>query len=96
MKRNQFIKVSALLIGAAATPRTVHAAADDAVVLKQILADYYRIFFVDVDRDKYRALLTDDYLLLEHGDIKISKKTFRSCRSLRTNIGGRTPSISNH
>ena len=74
MKRNQFIKVSALLIGAAATPRTVHAAADDAVVLKQILADYYRIFFVDVDRDKYRALLTDDYLLLEHGDIQDIEK----------------------
>jgi len=74
MKRKEFIKASALLVGTAAAPGTIHAAADDGAVLKQIVADYYRIFFVDVDQEKYRALLTDDYLLLEQGDIQDIEK----------------------
>ena len=74
MKRKAFIKASAMLIGTAATPETILAAEDDAALLKQIVADYYRIFFVDLDQDKYRALLTDDYLLLEHGDIQDVEK----------------------
>ena len=74
MKRKEFIQASAMLIGVAATPATVHAAADDGAVLKQIVADYFRLFFVDVDQDKYRALLTDDYLLLENGDIQDAEK----------------------
>ena len=69
MNRNQFIKLSAMLMGAAAAPGIVHAATEDAAVLKQILADYYRFYFIDVDKEQYRALLTDDYLLLEHGSI---------------------------
>jgi ketosteroid isomerase-like protein len=73
MKRKEFIKASAMLVAAAA-PGTVHAAANDAALLKQIVADYYRLFFVEVDKDKYRALLTDDYLLLEHGDIQDIEK----------------------
>jgi ketosteroid isomerase-like protein len=74
MKRKDFIKASAMLIGAVAAPGTVHAATDDAALLKQTVADYYRIFFIDVDQEKYRALLTDDYLLLEHGDIQDTEK----------------------
>lgn len=74
MKRKEFLTASAMLIGAAATPGAVHAAEVDAAVLKQIVADYYRLFFVDVDKDKYRALLTDDYLLLEHGEIQDVEK----------------------
>src|SRR3954470_10292589 len=74
MKRKEFIKATAMLIGAAATTGTLQAVADDAAVLKQIVADYYRIYFVDVDQRKYRALLTDDYLLLEDGEIQDVEK----------------------
>ena len=74
MKRKEFIKASALLIGAAALPGNAHAAEDNAVVLQQIVADYYRLYFVDVDQDKYRALLDDDYLLLEGGEIQDIEK----------------------
>ena len=74
MKRKEFIKATAMLIGAAAIPGTLYAAADDPAALKQIVADYYRIYFVDVDQSKYRALLTDDYLLLEDGEIQDVEK----------------------
>ena len=74
MKRKEFLQASVMLIGAAATPGAVHAANVDAALLRQIVADYYRLFFVDVDQDKYRALLTDDYLLLEHGEIQDVEK----------------------
>ena len=74
MKRREFIKATAMVIGAAATPGTLRAVGDDAAVLKQVVADYYRIYFVDVDQSKYRALLTDDYLLLEDGDIQDVEK----------------------
>ena len=74
MTRKEFIKASAMLAGSAAVPRAMHAAGDDAAVLKLLVADYYRLFFVEVDQDKYRALLTEDYLLLEHGDIQDVEK----------------------
>ena len=95
MKRKEFIKASAMLLGAAA-PGTVHAAANDAALVKQIVADYYRLFFVDVDKDKYRALLTDDYLCSSTGTSKISRKIFRSCPSPPMSTGERMLSISNH
>ena len=74
MKRKDFIKASAVLLGSAATPGSIYAAESDGLVLKNLIADYYRLFFVDVDEGKYRALLTDDYLLLEHGDIQDVEK----------------------
>jgi hypothetical protein len=74
MKRKEFIKAIAMVIGAAATPETLHAVTDDAAVLKQMVADYYRIYFVEVDQSKYRALLSDDYQLLEGGDIQDVEK----------------------
>jgi ketosteroid isomerase-like protein len=63
-----------MLISAAATPGTLRAAGDTAADLKRIVADYYRIYFIDVDQSKYRALLTDDYLLLEGGEIQDAEK----------------------
>jgi ketosteroid isomerase-like protein len=74
MKRKQFIKASVMLIGTAVTPWALQAAQDNIKVLKQIVADYYRIYFVEVDRNKYRALLTDDYVLIEDGEIQDSEK----------------------
>jgi ketosteroid isomerase-like protein len=74
MKRKEFIKATAMLIGAAPITGSLYAATDDAAALKQIVADYYRIYFVDVDQGKYRALLTEDYLLLEDGEIQDAEK----------------------
>jgi hypothetical protein len=74
MKRKEFIKASVMLVGAAVAPGAMRAAADEIAILKQLLADYYRLFFVDVDEEKYRALLTGDYLLLEHGVIQDVEK----------------------
>jgi len=70
MNRKDFIRTSALVVGVAAVPGAIRAAADEAAVLKMLVADYYRLFFVEVDQDKYRGLLTEDYLLLEHGVIQ--------------------------
>jgi ketosteroid isomerase-like protein len=74
MKRKEFIKVTAMLMGAAFTPGTLRAIGEDAADLKRIVADYYRLYFIDVDESKYRALLTDDYLLLEGGEIQDVEK----------------------
>ena len=44
--------------------------ADDAVPeFKRIVVDYYKIYYTDLDRTKYRSMLTDDYVLLENGEI---------------------------
>jgi len=42
---------------------------DDAASLKSLVEDYYGVYYRERDKQKYRALLTDDYLLLENGEI---------------------------
>lgn len=42
-------------------------AADDAAALKNAITDVYHTYSVEFDKQKYRSLLTEDYLLLEHG-----------------------------
>lgn len=44
-------------------------AADDAMAVKQAITDVYSTFYVDFDKQKYRTLLTEDYLLLEQGKL---------------------------
>lgn len=43
--------------------------ADPADAVRQLIVEAYRVSFVEQDPAKYRALLTDDYLLLEHGAV---------------------------
>jgi ketosteroid isomerase-like protein len=67
MKRREFIGATAMAI-AATLSREVQA--DDAVPeFKRIVVDYYKVYYTDLDRRKYRSMLTDDYVLLEDGDI---------------------------
>ncbi|HLA12781.1 MAG TPA: nuclear transport factor 2 family protein [Pyrinomonadaceae bacterium] len=42
---------------------------DDTATIKQAVKRVYSVFYVDQDKKKYRSLLTDDYLLLENGEI---------------------------
>jgi ketosteroid isomerase-like protein len=69
MNRRHFVAASALLIGAGCATGQPPADAD-AVAIKQVVADYYETYFRTLDKDKYRALLTDDYVLLENGELE--------------------------
>ena len=59
--------MTAMVIGATLPPPVL--AADDVSAIKDIVVDYYRVYFRDLDKTKYRAMLTDDYVLLENGEI---------------------------
>jgi len=67
MNRRRFIAAAALVTGTACQG-TQPAAADEQAA-KQVIADYYDLFYRRLDERGYRALLTDDYLLLENGEI---------------------------
>lgn len=66
MKRREFVAGAGMLIGVGCTP--VISAADEAVAVKQAVVDVYAAFS-GFDKKKYRALLTEDYLLLENGEL---------------------------
>jgi len=67
MNRRRFIAAAALVTGTAC--QGTQPAAADAQAAKQVIADYYDLFYRRLDERGYRALLTDDYLLLENGEI---------------------------
>jgi len=67
MDRRHFVAAAALLTGTAC--RGSRSEAADGSSIKQVIADYYDLFYRRVDEKKYRALLADDYLLLENGEI---------------------------
>jgi ketosteroid isomerase-like protein len=67
MDRRHFVSAVALLFGAAC--QEARPAAADAEAAKQVISVYYDLFYRRLDEKKYRALLTDDYLLLENGEI---------------------------
>jgi ketosteroid isomerase-like protein len=56
-----------LLVGATYIPCV--SAADETAAVKQAVKDVYSVFYANRDKQKYRTLLTDDYLLLENGEI---------------------------
>ncbi len=56
-----------MVIGAALAPEVL--AADNVSTLKRMVADYYKVYYLDLDKKKYRSMLTDDYVLLENGEI---------------------------
>jgi ketosteroid isomerase-like protein len=67
MKRRAFIAAAGASLGAA---RSGHlSTAGDTEAIQQLIKDCYSIYYTDRDRSRYRALLTDDYLLLEKGEI---------------------------
>jgi hypothetical protein len=67
MKRREFIAGTGMLIGSACAPSVL--AADDDAAVKQAVEDFYSVYYVNLDKKKYRSLLTEDYLLLENGQI---------------------------
>jgi ketosteroid isomerase-like protein len=55
------------LVGAASTRST--SAADDAAALRLAIDNFYSAYSKVRDKARYRLLVTDDYLLLENGEI---------------------------
>jgi len=43
-------------------------AAGDEEAVKEAIKNAYYVFFTKMDKDEYRTLLTEDYLLLENGE----------------------------
>jgi hypothetical protein len=68
MKRRQFIAVSGMF-AAAATCVPDAFAVDDESSVKKFIEEWYSLFYIKLDKQKYRRTLTDDYLLLENGEI---------------------------
>jgi len=68
MKRREFIAGTGLLLGATCVP-SASAATDDSAAVKQVVRDVHSVFYADRNKQKYRSLLTEDYLLLEKGKI---------------------------
>jgi hypothetical protein len=67
MKRRQFVAAAGVLLGAGCAKAM--SGVDDEGAVKRVISDYYSVFYRELDKPKYRALLTDDYLLLENGEI---------------------------
>ena len=67
MERRQFIAGTGMILGAASARST--SAAEDAEPVKQAVREVYSTFYETRDKDKYRSLLTMDYLLLENGEL---------------------------
>ncbi len=65
MIRREFVGAGAFIATASVLPDP---ARDDAAAIKQAVEDYYAVYRGG-DKAKYRALLTDDYLLLENGEM---------------------------
>jgi len=67
MKRRDFVAGTGLLLASLYVPALPSAA--DSATLKQLVADFYGVYYRKRDKEAYRGFLTDDYLLLENGEI---------------------------
>jgi hypothetical protein len=67
MNRRELVAGGILLLGSQAAP--VAAAPEDEAALKEAMKRYYSVFYKDRDQNRYRALLADDYRLLENGEL---------------------------
>ena len=67
MKRREFLAGTGMMIATASVPSVP--AADDETSVKNAIKDVYSIFSVSLDKQKYRSLVTEDYLLLENGEL---------------------------
>ena len=67
MKRREFFASAGVLLAGGYAAGS--ASAGDAESVKNFIAAYYDVFYRGRDPEKYRALLTDDYRLLENGEI---------------------------
>ena len=44
-------------------------AGDDEAAVKQAVKNYYYLYFVKMDKNAYRSILTEDYQFLENGEL---------------------------
>ena len=44
-------------------------AGENEEAVKQAIKNYYYLYFVKMDKDAYRSILTDDYQFLENGEL---------------------------
>lgn len=69
MNRRELLAATSTLIATAALSDYALAAVEDSETIKRIVETYYDLYSRQLDRQKYRDMLTDDYLLLENGEI---------------------------
>lgn len=67
MDRRDFIAGAGVAIGAVCV--TGASARDSEASVKELVEKFYSIYYVEQNEKKYRAMLADDYLLLENGKI---------------------------
>ena len=67
MKRRTFLVVSGMVAATAYVPEVL--AGDESESVKKFIEEWYFTYYVKLDKKKYRETLTDDYLLLENGEI---------------------------
>ena len=67
MERREFIAGAGLLLGTTCVLGVP--AADDVAAIKQLVQNVYSVYYQNFDKQKYRSLLTEDYLLLENGEL---------------------------
>jgi hypothetical protein len=68
MKRRDLIAGAAgTLLGSTYATRV--SAMDDVAAVTQAIKNVYAVFYQQRDEAEYRRLLTDDYQLLEHGEL---------------------------
>jgi ketosteroid isomerase-like protein len=65
MKKKKIIL--ALLIISVCTLKVF--AGEDEEAVKQAVKNYYYLYFVKMDKDAYRSILTEDYQFLENGEL---------------------------
>jgi ketosteroid isomerase-like protein len=66
MNRRRFVGLTALAIAGANTP--ADASQDEVGAIRRAVENYYAAYR-GLDKAKYRACLTDDYLLFENGEL---------------------------
>ena len=67
-QRRHFIIGTAGFVAGAVSARQADAA-DEHAAIRELIERYYSVYYKDRDKAGYRALVTDDYLLLEHGEL---------------------------
>jgi hypothetical protein len=69
MNRRTFFQRVALTSGTALSIVPNHAGADAEVQVQNAIKNVYSVYFQERNKEKYQSLLTEDYILLENGEL---------------------------
>lgn len=69
MNRRELLASAGTLIATTVLSEFAPAAVEESEAIKHVVETYYAVYYTQFDKQKYRAMLTDDYLLLENGEI---------------------------